>query len=72
VKAFQDISQNTLDKIFLTRQAVMVEILRHNGSNNFALPHMHKQKLIKANALPLNVSIPFDVCQQHDLLPIGL
>jgi len=47
--AFADISRETLEKVFLSHQAVMSEIIKAEGTNEFKLPHLNKDKMKKQN-----------------------
>ncbi|KAK9666092.1 hypothetical protein RND81_14G159900 [Saponaria officinalis] len=56
-KAYIDYCPMKLNKIFLTLQSVMVEILKANGHNNFAIPHMKKDQLQAQGRLPTNLVV---------------
>jgi len=45
--AFRELPVDTLSKTFLTLQKVMEESIRVDGGNEYKLPHMKKDKLIK-------------------------
>ncbi|KAK9672628.1 hypothetical protein RND81_12G113300 [Saponaria officinalis] len=45
MQAFTDYSPSKLNNVFLSLQAVMVEIMKCKGHNNFSLPHMGKGHL---------------------------
>ncbi|KAE9261984.1 hypothetical protein PF008_g32720 [Phytophthora fragariae] len=57
--AFEETTAATPNKTFLSLQAVMEQIMRCGGSNNYKLGHMHKDKLLRAGTLP--ISLPCDV-----------
>ena len=42
-KAWADYPSELLSKIFDTKHAVMAEIIKHNGDNDFKLPHKRKR-----------------------------
>lgn len=52
-KEFQEYDTAVLNKMWLTHQAVMNEILKHNGTNAFKLPHIKKSVLEKRGTLPI-------------------
>ncbi|ETV88100.1 hypothetical protein H257_01456 [Aphanomyces astaci] len=56
--AFDELSYEKLESVFLTFQAVMRLVLEHAGDNNFALPHLKKAALRRAGLLMSNVSCP--------------
>ncbi|KAH9111639.1 hypothetical protein AeMF1_013871 [Aphanomyces euteiches] len=56
--AFDELSYEKLENVFLTFQAVMRLVLEHGGDNNFALPHLKKAALRRVGALMANVSCP--------------
>ncbi|KAF0704090.1 hypothetical protein AaE_015111 [Aphanomyces astaci] len=56
--AFDELSEEKLDNVFLTLQAVMRIVLEHNGDNHFRLPHLHKEAMRRAGTLVANVACP--------------
>ena len=44
-----------LNKMWLTHQTYMNEILKDNEGNNYDIPHMNKDALMKQNKLPLKI-----------------
>ena len=59
--AWHKIKYETLLNNFRTYKLVLVEILRHNGDNNFKPPHVGKAKLEWQGQLPAQLSCPSDV-----------
>ncbi|VFQ65765.1 unnamed protein product [Cuscuta campestris] len=56
--AFEELSHDKLNNVFLTLQGVMGEILSHNGGNQFKIPHMGKsaiKMLIDTSPSPPNL-----------------
>lgn len=51
-KSFEEMSSDNLNRVFLTLQSCMVEIMKVNGGNNYKLPHMGKSHLIRNGILP--------------------
>ncbi|KAH7852310.1 hypothetical protein Vadar_023215 [Vaccinium darrowii] len=51
-KPFEELSPESLDRIFLTWQACMLEVMKFNGGNNYKLPHMNKSQLTRCGVLP--------------------
>lgn len=56
VDAFRQLETDTVDDIFLTLQACMLELLREGGGNLYKLPHLGKAKLRRAKQLPVSLS----------------
>ncbi|KAI9083257.1 hypothetical protein K1719_034789 [Acacia pycnantha] len=52
VKSFESFSSVKSNKIFLTLQCCMVEILKKRGSNKYDLPHRRKEVMEKRGSLP--------------------
>ena len=52
-EAYEELDKYTLKKIFLTRQSVMNEIIKHKGSNSFPMPRSGIRR-----GAPLPASIP--------------
>ncbi|XP_074288888.1 uncharacterized protein LOC141614034 [Silene latifolia] len=57
MQAFVDYSPTKLNNIFLSLQAVMIEIMMRKGHNDFALPHMGKGHLAAIGMLPRNLVV---------------
>ncbi|KAK9697441.1 hypothetical protein RND81_08G037900, partial [Saponaria officinalis] len=61
MQAFNDYSPTKLNRIFLTLQSVMVEIMKAKGHNNFSIPHMGKAHLEAIDMLPRNLMVDEDL-----------
>lgn len=46
-KSFEDLSPESLKRVFLTLQASMIEVMKVNGGNNYKLSHMGKLHLMR-------------------------
>ena len=47
---------STIDKSWVTLASVLDKILKHDGANGFAIPHMGKDKLLReSSSLPVAV-----------------
>ncbi|XP_074264466.1 uncharacterized protein LOC141586956 [Silene latifolia] len=57
MQAFIDYSPSKLNNIFLSLQAVMIEMMKCKGHNNFSLPHMGKGHLAVIGMLPRNLIV---------------
>ncbi|KAL7154874.1 hypothetical protein ABFS83_03G033200 [Erythranthe nasuta] len=51
-RAFEGFSARKSNRIFLTLQSCMIEIMRGKGSNKFKIPHMSKAMLEREGRLP--------------------
>lgn len=60
-EAFWNFDPVQLNKIWLTYQQCMIEIMRCEGKNTYKLPHMKKDQLIRQNRLPTSLRIPHDL-----------
>ncbi|XP_050875169.1 uncharacterized protein LOC127078783 [Lathyrus oleraceus] len=50
--SYDNFSSKQSDKIFLTLQSCMIEIMKIKGSNNYRIPHMKKEVLLNRGILP--------------------
>ncbi|KAH6837839.1 hypothetical protein C2S53_000557 [Perilla frutescens var. hirtella] len=53
-----------VNKVFLTLQGCMVEIMKVKGHNCYKIPHMGKDALIRADSLPLNLEVLVELVRQ--------
>ncbi|XP_057775179.1 uncharacterized protein LOC130994163 [Salvia miltiorrhiza] len=51
------LSAQTLNKVFLSLQSCMIEILKVKGQNCYKIPHLKKDALIRQDMLPLNLEV---------------
>ena len=58
--AFEFMPRIAIQKVFLSLQNCMIEALKIAGGNAYKLPHMGKDKLIKAGTLPSSSHV--DIC----------
>ncbi|VFQ79249.1 unnamed protein product [Cuscuta campestris] len=59
--AFEELSHDTLNRVFLTLQGVMGEVLQNKGGNQFKIPHMNKTKMAREGTLPQNLGVSPEV-----------
>ncbi|KAL8474567.1 hypothetical protein ACS0TY_031138 [Phlomoides rotata] len=57
VSSFETLTSQTLNKVFLSLQSSMVEIIKHRGHNNYSIHHMKKDALTRQNALPTYIQV---------------
>jgi hypothetical protein len=60
---FDDYDSSELNKIFLSLQACMVEIMNHGGEIRYDTPHGHKDVLERLKILPTRLKCPLQVYQ---------
>ncbi|XP_022894148.1 uncharacterized protein LOC111408640 [Olea europaea var. sylvestris] len=59
--AFQTFPTKELNNVFLKLQSCMVEVMRNLGGNNYRIPHMNKQKLMRDGQLLNCIQFDSDV-----------
>ncbi|XP_057808852.1 uncharacterized protein LOC131023326 [Salvia miltiorrhiza] len=64
INSFNELSPNTLNKVFLSLQSCMIEILKVKGRNSYKIPHMRKDALIRQDMLPLNLQVPSELVRK--------
>ena len=55
-QAFNSYDAATLNRVFLTLQSCMLEIMKNGGGNRYNIPHMNKERLTLAGNLPDSLS----------------
>ena len=55
--AFDAYPVEKLNKMWLTHQTCMNKTLKDNGGNNYDIPHMKKDTLMRQNKLPLKIKV---------------
>ncbi|XP_057811554.1 uncharacterized protein LOC131025785 [Salvia miltiorrhiza] len=63
-RSFDELSPTTLNKVFLSLQGCLTEILKVKGHNSYKIPHMGKGSLIRQGALPINLQVPHDLVNE--------
>ncbi|VFQ96364.1 unnamed protein product [Cuscuta campestris] len=66
--AYNALSPETLNKVWLSYQQVLTKIMEHEGGNNYKLPHMGKDRLARAGTLPDSLSIDIGLIQKTSTL----
>ena len=56
-ESYEDYPSNKINRIWLTLQSCMNEIIKSNGGNQYKIPHMGKEKLEKENRLPVVLEV---------------
>jgi hypothetical protein len=55
--SFVELDRHTLNKVFLTHQQVLEQIILCGGGNNYKLPHMGKERLLRQGQLPMSIGV---------------
>ena len=56
-KAFKNYPVTKLNRIWLTLQSCMNEIIDDKGDNKYKIPHMGKDRLERTNQLPVSLEV---------------
>ncbi|XP_057770715.1 uncharacterized protein LOC130990503 [Salvia miltiorrhiza] len=64
INSFNELSPTTLNKVFLSLQSCMVEILKVKRRNSNKIPHLGNDALIRQNMLPLNLQVPSELVRE--------
>ena len=63
-KSFEELPSKNLNYIFLSLQTCLVEVMKVNGGNNYKLPHIGKQQLMRIGDLPSQIQCERDVVEK--------
>ncbi|GAA0147651.1 hypothetical protein LIER_07300 [Lithospermum erythrorhizon] len=55
-KSFGELSPSALNRVFLTFQECIIEVMKFKGGKNYKIPHMKKDHLEKEGCLPVTLS----------------
>ena len=56
-EAYEDYPSHKINRIWLTLQSCMNEIIKVHGCNQYKIPHMGKEKMEKENRLPVTLEV---------------
>ncbi|XP_042056175.1 uncharacterized protein LOC121800731 [Salvia splendens] len=62
--SFAELSPQTLNRVFLSLQACLTEILRCRGGNGYKVPHINKDRLQRTVGLPNQLEVEEDVVRE--------
>jgi len=63
-ESWDQMPNETINKVFLSLQACMIEVMKHGGGNRYKLPHIGKDKLSRQGQLPLRLECPLEIKQR--------
>lgn len=58
---FDEYEVGKLNRIFLSLQSCMVEVMNYGGGNKYKTPHLHKQRFERGGVLPPRIYFPHEV-----------
>ena len=61
MEEFEGYEVYKLNRIFLTLQMCMIEIMNHAGGNGYKIPHVNKERLEGLGQLPPRLTCPKEV-----------
>uniref|UniRef100_A0A8I6WKB7 Transposase n=1 Tax=Hordeum vulgare subsp. vulgare TaxID=112509 RepID=A0A8I6WKB7_HORVV len=61
LEEFENYEVYKLNRVFLSLQACMIEILNHAGGNGYKIPHVNKERLESLGLLPQRLTCPQEV-----------
>jgi len=61
---YQNYNPVILNRIFLTLQGCMIEVMKDNGGNMYKIPHMNKERPVAADMLPKSLSCDREIVQK--------
>jgi hypothetical protein len=56
VNEYQNYNPIIVNRVFLTLQGCMIEVMKDNGDNKYKIPHMNKERLEALGILPRALS----------------
>lgn len=58
---FDEYDVDKLNRIFLTLQTIMVEVMNYRGGNSYKIPHLRKERSERQGMLPPMIHFPREV-----------
>ncbi|XP_042003836.1 uncharacterized protein LOC121752814 [Salvia splendens] len=55
--SFEELSPQTLNRVFITLQSCLTAILQVHGKNDYNIPHLNKDRLQRTGGLPLQLQV---------------
>jgi hypothetical protein len=54
---FDEYDPSTLNRVFLTLQSCLIEVMKDGGGNRYKIPHINKDRLEALGVLPKSLSV---------------
>ena len=67
IQAFEEYPVERSNRVFLTHQSCMKEIMKEKGSHHYAIPHMKKSVLGNNGVLPIALECDPEIVQQANV-----
>jgi len=64
INEYENYNPVLLNRIFLTLQGCMIEVMKDNGGNRYKIPHMNKERLEAADMLPKSLSCDREIVRK--------
>ncbi|XP_066375035.1 uncharacterized protein [Miscanthus floridulus] len=64
INEYENYNPVLLNRVFLTLQGCMIEVMKDNGGNMYKIPHMNKERLEAAGMLPKSLSCDREIVQK--------
>jgi hypothetical protein len=64
--AYLEYEHKKLDRVFVTLSSVLDEIIKSDGDNRFAIPHMNKKRLERLGQMPTRLEASQEATQVVD------
>lgn len=64
ITSFNELTPQTLNKVFLSLQSCMIEVMKAKGANRYKIPHMKKDSLLRNDNLPSELSVPMELVHE--------
>jgi hypothetical protein len=64
INEYENYNHVLLNRVFLTLQGCMIEVMKDNGGNRYKIPHMNKERLETAGMLSKSLSCEREIVQK--------
>jgi hypothetical protein len=64
INEYENYNSVLLNRVFLTLQGCMIEVMKDNGGNRYKIPHVNKERLEAQGMLPKSLSCDREIVQK--------
>jgi hypothetical protein len=64
INEYENYNPVLLNRVFLTLQGCMIEVIKDDGGNRYKIPHMNKERLEAQGMLPKSLSCDREIVQK--------
>ena len=57
MKAYNEYPTEKINRMWITMQSCMNQIIEHHGNNNYSIPHLKKERLSRFGNLPVSLPV---------------